>query len=541
MRTILGKFSVVPLLLVGATWALLAPGALHAQKDKPTFVVRMAPIENLMGDILHIAKVIGREGEVQMAETLLKNFTGGGGIEGLDSTKPWGVYGKIGPGGIDSEGVLVVPIADKKKFLGFLEKVGQKPEEKKGLYTLNIDQSPFPLFFRFEKGYLWGTIRDEKSIDTDSLPDTAQLLPASKTGFMSLTFDFAGIPEEIKKMVIGQVEVAVGQAKEKALDEKDPIQRRGQILGAEGAGSTMIQMLKEGGELSVKVDLNKTSNDLALEFSFEGKPGSNLAKELAQLGARKGVSGGFAGDDSAYSFGLNFGISDRFAKLLLEEFNKAVADSLAKDNVPDPKQKELALKVVDLLRPLIASGNVDLGWDIRGPGPNGKFNIIAGLGIANAKKIEELIRDVATQVPELKNVIQLDVAKTDKVTIHRIVVEPLPKEIRDIVGTGPILVGFAEGAIYVGVGSEGQKNIEAQAAKGKTTSALFAFDVHMARAVTLMAKTQPEAIGAARKAFDGKSGQDLIEIKVASGGKLVVKLSMKTQVLAFLMGFRGGV
>lgn len=56
-----------------------------------------------------------------------------------------------------------------------------------------------------------------------------------------------------------------------------------------------------------------------------------------------------------------------------------------------------------------------------------------------------------------------------------------------------------------------------------------------------MAKTQPEAIGAARKAFDGKSGQDLIEIKVASGGKLVVKLSMKTQVLAFLMGLRGGV
>ena len=84
MRTILGSFSIIPLLFVGATWALLAPGALHAQKDKPTFVVRMAPIENLMGDILHIAKVIGREGEVQMAETLLKNFTGGGGIEGLD-------------------------------------------------------------------------------------------------------------------------------------------------------------------------------------------------------------------------------------------------------------------------------------------------------------------------------------------------------------------------------------------------------------------------------------------------------------------------
>ncbi len=537
MRTFFARYASLPLLLVVASWALLAPGSLQAQKDKPTFVIRMAPIDNLMGDVLHLAKVIGREGEVQLAETLLKNFTGGSGVEGLDSTKPWGVYGKVGPGGIDSEGVLMVPIADKKKFLGFLEKVGQKPEEKKGLYTLNIDQSPFPLFFRFEKGYLWGTIRDEKSIDIDTLPDTGRLLAADKIGSMSLTFDFAEIPEEIKKMVIGQVEVAIGQAKEKALEEKDPIRRRGQVVGGEGAGATMIQMLKEGGELSLKLDLNKASNDLGLEVSFEGKPGSNLAKDLVQLGTRKGVSGGLAGEDSAYSLGMNFGVSKSFANLLLDGYNQGIIDGLTK--VTDAKQREFAIKVADTIKPFLALGVLDFGFDVRGPAANGKFNIIGALAFPEAKKLEELVRNLKAENPEVGKLIQLDVAKTDKLTIHRIIVEPLPKEPRDIFGNGPLLVGIADNAIYFGLGSEGQKNIETQAAKGKTTSALFGFDMHIARFVSLMAKNQPEALGAARKAFDGKSGQDLVEIKASSGKKLVVKFSMKTQVLAFFVGLRG--
>lgn len=127
----------------------------------------------------------------------------------------------------------------------------------------------------------------------------------------------------------------------------------------------------------------------------------------------------------------------------------------------------------------------------------------------------------------------MDVAKTEKVTIHRIAVEPLPKEISDIVGNTPILVGFSDDAVYFGLGSDGQKNIEQQAEKGKTSAPLFAFDMHVAKIVNIFAKTDPNIIAAAKKAFDGKSGSDLVEVKVAPGEKLLVRASMKTQVIAF--------
>jgi hypothetical protein len=526
------RFVAGPVILGVAALAFFAPGTSRAQNAvKPTFVIRVASIDTLMGHIFQVAKAIGREGEVQLAEALLKNFTGGGGIEGLDTKKPWGMYGKIGPGGIDSEGVLLLPISDQKKFLAFLEKLGQKAEEKKGIYTLNIDQSPFPLFFRFEKGYLWGTIRDEKSIDPATLPATEEFLAASKTGAMSLTFDFSAIPDEIKKMVVGQIEVAMGQAREKATAEKDPIKRKGQLVGAEAAGKTIVQVMNEGGELALKMDLEKATNDLVMELSFSGKPGSLLAKDMASMGSRKGVSGGLVGPDSAYYLGMNFGLSESFAKLISESYNQGVADALA--NETDEKKKEWGLKLSEAFRKLVSSGVVDYGADIRGPGANGKYNIIAAVGFPDARKLESVIRELRNEVPELAQVIQLDVAKTEKVTIHRIAVEPLPKEISDLVGNTPILVGFSDEAVYFGLGSEGQKNIEKQAEKGKTAAPLFAFDVHLGNMVNILSKTDPKMIAAAKKAFDGKSGSDLIEVKVASGEKLVVRASMRTQVIAF--------
>jgi len=526
------RFVAGPVILGVAALAFFAPGTSRAQNAvKPTFVIRVASIDTLMGHIFQVAKAIGRESEVQLAEALLKNFTGGGGIEGLDTKKPWGMYGKIGPGGIDSEGVLLLPIADQKKFLAFLEKLGQKAEEKKGIYTLNIDQSPFPLFFRFEKGYLWGTIRDEKSIDPATLPATEEFLAASKTGAMSLTFDFSAIPDEIKKMVVGQIEVAMGQAKEKAISEKNPIKRKGQLVGAEAAGKTIVQVMNEGGELALKMDLEKATNDLVMELSFSGKPGSLLAKDMASMGSRKGVSGGLVGPDSAYYLGMNFGLSESFAKLISESYNQGVADALA--NETDEKKKEWGLKLSEAFRKLVSSGVVDYGADIRGPGANGKYNIIAAVGFPDARKLESVIRELRNEVPELAQVIQLDVAKTEKVTIHRIAVEPLPKEISDLVGNTPILVGFSDEAVYFGLGSEGQKNIEKQAEKGKTAAPLFAFDMHLANMVNILSKTDPKMIAAAKKAFDGKSGSDLIEVKVASGEKLVVRASMRTQVIAF--------
>jgi len=524
-----GSFAIA----LAASWAFLTPTAVVAKADKPALILRVAALDTLIADVFHLAKVIGREDEVKQAETLLKNFTGPKGIEGLDTKKPWGVYGKIGPSGIDSEGVVLLPIANQKVFLEFLNKVGQKPEEKEGLYTLNVDSSPFPLFFRFHNGYLWGTLRDENSIAVKNLPDAAELLSPEKTGAMSLTFDFSAVPQQLRTMVLDKIDEGLKQAKEKAPANESETEKRGRLAGIDLSGELFKQVLTDGGETIAKIDLDRRNDEMLVEFSFAGKPGSTLAKNLASMGARKGLVASLPGSDSAYFVGFNIGLPESLAKLAADGFKQGFNDAMAKDPQNDPKKKELASKLYDILLPIFEKGIFDLGVDIRGPGPKNKYTIIGGIAVPDARKVEALIKQLRTDVPELATVIELDVAKSDKATYHRLAIDPLPKDIVQIVGNSPITLGFTADTVYFALGSESQKAIEEQTTKGFAAGPLIQADMRMNRMAPIFGIKEKAVLGAAKKAFDGKPNQDLFQTKVTSGDKLVFKMSMKTQVLAF--------
>lgn len=520
---------------LAATSAFLFPTPSFAQKvEKPALVLRVAALDTLITDVFHLAKAVGREDEVKQAENLLKNFTGPKGIEGLDTKKPWGIYGKIGPNGIDSEGVILLPIANQKGFLDFLEKLGQKPEEKNGLYTLNVDSSPFPLFFRFHKGYLWGTLRDENSIAIDKLPEAAELLAPEKTGALSLSFDFSAVPEEMRKMVLNQIEISLKQSKEKGPEKESEGERKARHAGIDLAGKFFTQLLNEGGETVAKLDLDRKNEEMSLELSFAGKPGSGLAKDLASMGARKGVVATLPGADSAYFIGFNIGLPESMAKLATEAFKQGFKEAADKEKSDDPKKKELAKKFYDILVPVFEAGVLDFGVDIRGSGDKGKYTILGGIAMPGTRKVENLVKQLRTDVPELATVIELDIAKTDKTTFHRIAIDPLPPELVKVVGNSPILLGVTDETIYFALGQGGQKAIEEQTKKGLAAGPLVQLDMHMARIAPFMGDQEKLALAAAKKAFDGKpAGLDLFQVKVQSGDKLVYKMSMKTQVLAF--------
>jgi len=524
-----GALALAMGLLFGSSAVKAAAPAPKA--EKPALVLRVAALDTLINDVFHLARVIGREDEVKQAEELLKNFTGPNGIEGLNTKKPWGIYGKIGPNGIDSEGVILLPIANQKGFLDFLEKLKQKPEEKNGLYTLNVDSSPFPLFFRFHNGYLWGTLRDENSIAIEKLPDPAQLLAPEKTGALSLTFDFSALPEEIRKMALQQIETTIKEEKEKSVENENEAKKKGRLAGVEMAGKLMSRILTEGGETGFKIDLDRTAEEFTLEMTFAGKEGSPLAKDLAEMGERKGLVANLAGADSAYCLGLNVKLPQSFSDVLVLGFKEGFKDGLAKQN--DPKQKETAQKIHDIILPILQQGVYDLGADFRGPAANGKYSVVGAVAVPGARKLEDLVKQLRKEVPDLATVIELDVGKTGSTTFHRIAIDPMPPDLAKIVGNSPILVGFTDEVVYFGLGGNTQKAIEEQVGKGLKAGPLVVADLHWARLAPMLASGDRTMLAAAKKAFDGKTGKDLFQMKIESGSKLTYKMTMKTQVLAF--------
>src|SRR5437870_2454730 len=81
--------------------------------DKPSVVVRVRPIAELLKDVRAVAKLVDQEGQVDNLEPGLKPV-----LDVLDVTKPIGFYAQIKPEGVNSIGILMLPVKGEKELAG---------------------------------------------------------------------------------------------------------------------------------------------------------------------------------------------------------------------------------------------------------------------------------------------------------------------------------------------------------------------------------------------------------------------------------------
>src|SRR5688572_2529478 len=109
---------MVPALLVLFPNSAIEAGAPAAP---PTFVVRVRSIDTLIENAKLLVTLAGREEIAQQVEGLIKAKIGVKGLEGIDTKRPIGAYGRFGKEIDDIAGAVLVPIADEKAFVGLLE------------------------------------------------------------------------------------------------------------------------------------------------------------------------------------------------------------------------------------------------------------------------------------------------------------------------------------------------------------------------------------------------------------------------------------
>ena len=111
--------------MVALLVALVAPMApvAAAEAKTPPLLVRLASIETLTRQFFLLAEKVNRKAEAEQLKNALQSVTGPGGIQGFDPSKPIGIYGSIGPNGLDSTGVILVPASDETAMLAALKKV----------------------------------------------------------------------------------------------------------------------------------------------------------------------------------------------------------------------------------------------------------------------------------------------------------------------------------------------------------------------------------------------------------------------------------
>lgn len=522
------------LLLLAASPALSRAAAPAEADDRPAVVVAFKSLDGLISDAKYVAGLAGKDNEAQQFEGLFKKILGRG-LSAIDSKKPIGLYARINADDVQaSEVVLLLPVASEDGLVGLLKNIPNltvQDKDSDGVYKVVSDNVPLPVYFRIANKYAYATVQNKDAIAKDRLIAPDKVLPSHGTSLASLTVHADAIPEKYKDLVKTAVAQGLAQAKRQAEPNETPAVQAFRLAAIDEVGEMIRRVVDDGSDLMMSLDVDQDKGELSASASFSAKPGSPLAGDISELATKKGVAASLVGADSAASVIVNVALPEKVRQsasdLLIEGFKKGLANA--------PQGGELADMFVKAASPTLKAGEVDVGFDLRGPGAKDLYTLVVGLKVQKGADVEKLLRDLAKADPSGKS-LKLDVAKAGDVDIHQIIPDPnqpLDENVKRLIGDNPdIYFAIRDDAILLAGGPDALSVLkEAVTAKPKA-GPTAQVEVSMSRAAQLVANENPDAPAIAKKVFT--SGvKDKFRVSVQGGKALTVKLSMDAAVVTF--------
>jgi hypothetical protein len=515
----------------------VVPGALaraaDGGADKPMVLVRIEPLEELAADARALAKAAGREELVRQVQAILKAHTGPKGVEGIDPKKPIGLYGSLDKQLNRSQAVLLLPVSDEKTFLDFLGSFGLEPKkDADGLYTLKVEKVPFPVQFRFANGYLYAMPRFSATSALpakDKLPLPAAVL-AGGEGMLSVTANLDRVPPAIRNVAVSSLAVELGHLKKAKAENEGPAHHElhGAVLDALAVQGRAV--LEDGGAVMLKIAHDRKKNDLSLAASFAAKKGSALAKTLAGLATQTSLAGALLGQGEAMGGFLHVRLPEGVRKALGPVVDEAVKQGLAHH---DEGARALLAPVAEALKPTMKEGVFDVGLSLRGPNKGGKYTVVGCYRLQAGEGVEKAVKKLVGQLPEeARKPFTFDVDKAGGVAIHRVEQEKLKAAAADMLGGGPLYFAVRKDAVLFTLGEGALATLKEGLAAEPKAGKLLQVDLSLGRIAGLMKAQDKSAPEIAKKVFT-EAGSDRVRLSLAAGRRLELKLSVKTQALAF--------
>jgi len=498
---------------------------------KPALVVRIKGLEGLIGDLRYLAEKSGQEEIAKQVEGALKARTGKDGLEGVDTKKPIGVYATVDSKLDQSQVMVMVPIADEKTFLSFLEGLDQKPEKQQdGSYKLNVENVPAPIVFRFENKYLYAMAQFNKEAGLPAkgkLPRPEDLLKGE--GLLSMAVNVEHLPKQVRKGAISALALQLGVMKDEPPPNSTEKQKALWEAAFDEVATQAKSLLEDGKSLTVKLDVDRKKNDFSLSMSLTGKSGTDLAKNIASLSKATGLGPSFVGPGAAMGAWINVALPESLRKPLAPVIDELLKKAV--DEAPE-KDRKAAEKALKALEKTLKAGALDGAVELRGPSKAGKYTGLFAMRVKDGAEVEKTFKSLLADAPEAdRKKVKLDVDKVGDVSIHS-AESKMDEKGKELLGDGPAYFAVRDDALMVSVGEGALDELKkAVAAKPKAGRVIHA-EASLNKIAKLMAKDQPNAVASAKRAFTEK-GSDKISFSVSADKGLEVRFSMKTAVLTF--------
>ncbi len=505
-----------------------------AKANKPAVILRIAPLDKLRADAHYLVEMAGQAEVAKQLDATIKSKIGDKGLEGIDTKKALGAYGWVGPAGIDSQIVALVPIADKKAFLDLLDRFGVKVEEgQDGLYTASHEKLLVPVYFRFANQYVYVTAQDKDALAKDKLLAPAVIVPADNTGAVSLTVNVDQIPENLKELALGNMDNHLAAAKEKEVPNETELQKKFRTALIDEMGVRVKSLIKDGGEVNLHLDVDSKASDVSLSVSVAGKAGSPLATSIKDLGQVRSDSAAVIGTGSAMNGVLNVSLPAKLRELLGPVIEEGEKKAIEKEQ--DKAKRDALSALLKALEPTLKSAELDVAADLRGPGDNGRYSAVAAMKVKDGAAVEKTIRQLIGGLPaDQRKAVVFDVEKAGSVGIHRITPDKIDEQTKQLFGDNPaVYFAVREDALLVAIGEKGLDALKVALGGEPKLSKVMEIQMSMSRLAPLMAKDNKSAPEIAKEVFGKGKTDDKIRITLEGGDALKLRLGLKAQLLEF--------
>jgi hypothetical protein len=526
------------LLSIAALFGLLFASPIRAADsptppDSPTLLLRLASIEELLAKGEYLAGLAGQEEAARQGVAFVRAVANEKGLEGIDIKRPFAIYGNLTADVTKSLGVLLIPIADQESFLNLLKtRLHLEPKEENGVYRVQLPNVPVPAYFRFARGYLHATALTPDPLDEKRLADPEKVI-GKPDGLFDLSVRIDQIPEQVKKVVLGQVETRLVQFKQEKLPGETPALAELRKKAIDSGVGGLKALLFEGKELKLKLTVDTKAEEIVFDWGLSAKEGSSLAGQFAALKDRKSIAGGWDVKGAAFR---------AFAQVALPEslhqaIGGAVDDLIDKAvaGVP-PEPRPLAEKVLKALAPTLKAGTLDASVALLGPDKDGKYTMAAVGKVEQGSVLEQSLRELVRAIPEDKRrSFEFDAEKADGVPLHVIKLEgEITRPFTALLGDAAIWMAFRDDRIVLGWGTQAKAVIrdalKAAPASGPVALAEWSF----ARIGPIAYRRQAEvARTAAEQVFGKEPSGDKVTTRLEGGDRLHLRIAVNGKVLKF--------
>jgi hypothetical protein len=505
-----------------------------------TVIVQMRPLDSVIEDYRYVARLIDKDHPiVKMAEQFiqseLKDYT-----KGIDTTKPFGLYGSITGDKVESSDfIFVVPITNAKNLQATFDKLEIKVKDEGGGISSFKGKEPLAsanetVYYRIANGHAYLTTGDRAQLAPAKLRKPADLWDPANHSLMSMRWRFGDMSEKARNEMVEELK----KSAKKELETKKPGESeedyRGRVEFAKVFEEWAERVLREGQDFSYDFDIDRKANDTSIALALSAKPKTVLAERFAEWGRRKHPAGALVTEDSAASLVFNFLLSDETRRAYTASIRKDIEKKQKEEK--DPAQRALLEGVWKTVEPAFNDMEI-LQWagSLRGPTKGGKYTAVLGIGLRDGRAVNKLIREMAKSPPDPKVKIVLDVDRVGEVAIHRLETQGAEELERKLFGGGKTYIAATAKAAFLTKGDGSLEAIKAAIAAKPREVPLLQAAVGLHRLTPLFAAEYPDAAKAFEKVFAEGKGNDTIRLSLEGGASLRFRVGISLDAVAALV------